>query len=84
MAVQTYLHCHKVNYLFVGFQTKALVETFDTAAGVHQLLFTGEERMALGTDFHTDIRFRLTCLDHVTASAGNGGLCIVRMDSLFH
>ena len=44
-------------YLFTR-QAKTLVETFYAAAAVNQFLLTGVKRMALGTNFNTDIRFR--------------------------
>ena len=60
--------------------TETLLETVNTAAYINKLLLTGKERMALGANFNTDILLGRAGLDHVTASAGNGGLLILRMD----
>ena len=65
-------------------QTETLVETIHTAAGIVQLLLTGEERMALGTNFHTDILLGRAGRDHVAAGTGDGGLLVYGMDALFH
>ena len=65
-------------------QTELLVEAADTAAGVHHLLLTGVEGMALGANLNTDVLLGRTSLDHVTASAADGGQLIVRMDSCLH
>ena len=65
-------------------QTELLVEAADTAAGVHHLLLTGVEGMALGANLNTDVLLGRTSLDHVTASAADGGQLVVRMDSCLH
>ena len=65
-------------------QTELLVEAADTAAGIDHLLLTGVEGMALGANLHTDVLLGGTSLDHVTASAADGGQLIVRMDSCLH
>ena len=69
---------------FLLVQTELLVEAADTAAGVHHLLLTGVEGMALGANLNTDVLLGRTSLDHVTASAADGGQLIVRMDSCLH
>lgn len=68
--------------LFV--HTKALFEAINAPTGINQLLTAGEERMALGANFNTDVLFGRTGVNNLTASAGNGGLLVIRMDSLFH
>lgn len=35
-----------------------LYETIDPSCRIHDLLFSGHERMALRTDFHLDVLFR--------------------------
>ena len=53
-------------------RAETLVEAFDTTAGIHNLLSTGVERMALGTYVKTDIFAQGGFnLDHVTAAAGS-------------
>lgn len=63
---------------------KTFFESVNTSARIDQLLTAGEERMALGTDFHTDILFCGTCMDHFAAGAGDRGVYILWMDSVFH
>ena len=61
-------------------QTVLLVEAADTPAGIEHLLLTGEEGVALGTNFHTDILLGGAGRIDSTASAADGGLLIIRMD----
>ena len=63
---------------------EALVEALNTSAGVNQLLLTSVERMALGANFDVDLGLGGTSLDDVAASAGDGAVNVVRMDTLFH
>ena len=63
---------------------EALVEALNTSAGVNQLLLTSVERMALGANFDVDLGLGGTSVDDITASAGNGAVNVVRMDTLFH
>ena len=72
----------RVGKLFV--QIKALLKSVHTSAGINELLFSGKERMAFGTNFNVDVLLGRRSLDHVTACASNGGLIITRMDVLFH
>ena len=65
-------------------QTELLVEAADTTAGIDDLLLASEERMALGTNFNTDILLGRTCLNHITAGASNRSLLIIGMDSFLH
>ena len=65
-------------------KTETLLEAIDAAAAVHHLLLTGVEGMALGANLHADVLLGGTSLDHVTASAADGGQLIVRMDSCLH
>src|ERR1700690_3418206 len=49
-----------------------LVEAFNTTGRINELLRPCEERMALGTNFHTDQFLGCTRMDHIPASAGDG------------
>ena len=69
---------------FLLLQAEFLVELFNTSAAVYQLLLTGEERVALGTDFHSDILLGGTCLDHISAGTSDGSRLIIGMDAVFH
>ena len=64
--------------------TETLFESVDAAAGINKLLTTGVERMALGANFDVDLGLGGTSVDDITASAGNGAVNVVRMDTLFH
>lgn len=63
---------------------KTFFESVDTSACVYQLLTAGKEGVTFGTDFHADILFRGTCMDHFAAGAGDRGVYILWMDSVFH
>ena len=65
-------------------QVEALFIAINTSAGVYQLLLTGEERMALGTNVNYDVLLGGASLDDVAASTTNGRLFVVGMDSLLH
>ena len=65
-------------------QAELLVEAADTTTGVHHLLLTGVEGVTLGTHFHADILLGGASLDHIAASAPDGGLLIIGMDACFH
>ena len=61
-----------------------LVELVNAAAGVNQLLLAGVEGVALGADFHGDVLLGRTGLDDSAASALDGGLLVIGMDSFLH
>ena len=61
-----------------------LVELVNTAAGVDQLLLAGVEGVALGADFHGDVLLGGAGLDDGAASALDGGLLVIGMDSFLH
>ena len=63
-----------------------LLEALDAAGGVHQLLFAGEEGMAIRANFHAQhIAFDCgTCLESVAAGAVHGHRMIVGMNTGFH
>lgn len=65
-------------------ETKLLVETADTTAGIDHLLLAGEEGMALSANFNTDILLGGAGGIDSTAGAADGGLLVVRMDSCLH
>lgn len=64
--------------------TVALGELVDSAGGVDESLFTGEERMARGTDTHAERLLSGACWIDRTAGAGDGRLVSVGMDVGFH
>ena len=61
-----------------------LVELVNAAAGVDQLLLAGVEGVALGADSHGDVLLGGAGLDDSAASALDGGLLVIGMDSFFH
>src|SRR5699024_3398768 len=65
-------------------QTESLVETINTSTGVNQLLLAGIEGVALGANFHTDVLLSGAGGEDVAASAANGRLLVVGMDSFLH
>ena len=65
-------------------QAELLIELFNTSTAVYQLLLTGEERVALGTDLHSDILLGGTGLDHVAAGTSDGSGLVIGMDAIFH
>src|SRR5690606_31877698 len=65
--------------------TETLLEAIDTAAGVHDLLLAGVERVAFAA--HVDAQILAqggAGLDHVAAGAGHIDLDVVRTDVGFH
>ena len=58
-----------------------LVELINAAAGVDQLLLAGVEGVALGADLNGDVLLGGAGLDHGAASAPDGGLLVIGMDS---
>ena len=65
-------------------KTKFLLKAVNTSAGIHELLFAREVRMALGTNFNADIALGRTGLNDFAAGAAYRGLLIFRMDSFLH
>jgi hypothetical protein len=61
-------------------------EAFDAAGGVNQLLFAGEERMAIGADFDVELLAfdGRASLEIVAAGAVNGYGVIVGVNTGFH
>jgi hypothetical protein len=60
------------------------LETLDAARSVNQLLFAGEERMAVRTDFHVNVFLCRTSRPRMTAGANDPAFDIFRMNSFFH
>lgn len=71
-------------YLFIP--AIAVVELFDSAAGIHELLLARKEGVALIADINgDDIRLlRRAGLERITASAYNFRFSVLGMDRLFH
>ena len=63
---------------------QTLFELINAAAGIDKLLFAGEERMALGTNFNTHITLGRSGLDNLAASAGDRTFLVFGMESFFH
>ena len=63
----------------------ALVETIDASGSVHELLLSGEERVASRTDFHVQVALLGGArLERLAASAGNSDFDVFRVNSRFH
>ena len=71
-------------FLKASASVETLVEALDASAGIDQLLLAGEEGVALGADFNTEIRDGRTGLDGVAAGAPDNGGLIIGMNFLFH
>ena len=63
---------------------QTLLEFINTPACIDKLLLAGKERMAFGANFNTDIALRRLRFHNLAASAGDGALLVLRMNSLFH
>src|SRR5262245_32219085 len=61
-----------------------LLETLDAARRVYQLLFAGEERVAVRADFHMNVFLGRTSRPRMTAGANDPAFDIFRMNSFFH
>ena len=81
-----------MNLMIVGDKTMAcigsflvtLLELFDPAGGVDELLFTGEKRMAGGANFHPDVFRRGPGMVDRAARASNRGFNVVGMNVCLH
>ena len=63
----------------------ALVEAIDASRGIDQLLLTGKERVAGGTDFHVQVAFLGRArFEGLAASAGNSYIDVFWVNSWFH
>ena len=73
--------------LFLGARLHACVaprELLDPAGGIDELLLTGEEGVAGGTDADFQIPFRRAGVIDRAAGTANGGLGVVGMNLCFH
>ena len=64
--------------------TVSFLELINTSAAVDELLLTGEERVALGTDFYLDVLLGRTSFNYVAACALDGRGLVIGMDTVFH
>src|SRR5581483_1100040 len=60
------------------------LEALDASRGVHQLLLTGEERMARRADLDVDLGNRGTGLDDAAAGTDDARLLVPRMNAFLH
>src|SRR5262245_14835902 len=60
------------------------LEALDSTRGVHELVLTGVERVALGAHFDADVGPGGTGVNHLAARAGDGRVHIVRMNTHLH
>lgn len=62
-----------------------LLESFNTAGGVHHAAFAGEERVTVAANFNLEFFFRRTGGEGVAARANHYGIVIIlRMNLFFH
>ena len=62
----------------------ALLESVNTSAGVNQLLLTGEERVALGADFYSDVLLGRACSDFIAAGTSDNSSLVCGMNTFLH
>lgn len=66
------------------FDVELFLESVNASARIYQLLFAGEEGVALGTDFNADVVLRRTRGNFISANAFDDGFFILGMYSVFH
>ena len=66
------------------FDVELFLESVNASARIDQFLFTGEEGVALGTDFNANIVLRRTRRNFVSADAFDDGFFVLGMYSVFH
>ncbi len=71
-------------FFFVLIHSVFFAETLDATGGIDQFLTPCKERVAIGTDFHSDLFDRRSCFDDVTAGACDSRVEILRMYFRFH
>ena len=73
------------NLRLLACSLESSLELVKTSAGINKLLLTGEERMALGANFNSDLA-ALGGLgsNYLSASATDHALFVIRMDSRLH
>jgi hypothetical protein len=67
-----------------GFAAVLAIEALDSSGGIHQLLLSGEERMAVRADFQTDLGLGGASLPRSTARAVYRCVYVFRMDVSLH
>ena len=77
-------HCSAVRFFMFLLQAETLVEAINTSTGVNQLLLAGIERVALGADFHLNVLLGGTGSKDITASAADGSLFVIGMETFLH
>ena len=71
--------------IFRWFLAITFVEAINASCGIDQLLFSGKERMASGTDFDVQVTFASRAgLECLAASAGDRDFNVFGVDSWFH
>ena len=70
--------------VLLRFDAVLTIELVDTSSGGRSLLLSGVERMALGADLHVNLLLGGTGYEFIAAVAGNLGLVVRWMDSVFH
>jgi hypothetical protein len=65
-------------------QTVFLLEPFNAAGGIDQLLLPGEKRVAGRADFQADLFLGGTGIELVSAGAADGHLVVLRMNLPLH
>jgi hypothetical protein len=71
---------------FTQHGAELLVESFNAASGINDLLFAGVERVTHGADFNVEGRFAHGGTRRESAAAGAGHLdfFVIRVDCVFH
>ena len=69
---------------YVLLETVFLLELFNTTFGIHELLLSRVEWMAVRTNFDLQILLCGPCLDHIPACTGNGCRIVFGMDLGLH
>ena len=64
--------------------SQSLLELVQATACIDKLLLAGVEGVALGADLNGDVLLGGAGLDHGAASAPDGGLLVIGMDSFLH
>src|ERR1051326_8372399 len=82
---QTHAGLFRSRSAFGWFLAVAFVEAIHASRGIDELLLTGEERMARGTDFHVQVALLGRArLERLAAGAGDVDFYVFRVNSWFH
>ncbi len=71
-------------WLIILVQSVFSTEALNTSGGVNQFLPSGKERVAIGTNFHSDVFNRRSGLNHTPAGTSDRRVKILRMYLRFH